>query len=182
VSSFSKFWTGAYWADRLIDDVPINEIRPNALIATALPFSRDLLSLEQLRELYETAHNELFTSYGLRTLSPKDPKFKKKYIGKTEERDKAYHNGTVWAWLMLPLAQTWLIAYSDKPVTEKIQHLSYLTEKLRNGYQRGHIASVAEVWDGDKPHFPKGCPAQAWSVSALYSIECLMKELRGATK
>jgi len=176
-NSFQKFWIDDYLADRLIGDEPIRECRPNAIIATSLPFSYKLFSIEKLQQVYDTAHVELFTPYGLRTLSPKDSKFKKKYFGGVNERDRAYHQGTVWAWLLLPLAKTWLIAFNDKPVDEKINHLSYLIEKLRNGYKRGHIASVAEVWDGDKPHFPKGCPAQAWSVSSIYSIECIINNL-----
>jgi len=180
--SFQKYWFGNYLADRLVGNELIQEIRPNAIIAASLPFSRNLLSVEQMQQLYETAHLELYTPYGLRSLSPKDSKFQKKFIGKTEERDKAYHNGTVWAWLLLPLAHTWLSAYPDKTSHEKIQQLSSFIEKLRNGYQRGHIASVAEVWDGDKPHFPKGCPAQAWSVSAIYTIEKLIKEEKGQSK
>ena len=175
--SFQKFWIGDFLADRLLDDEPIKEYRPNALIATSLPFSEKLLSLDKIQQVYETAHVELFTPYGLRSLSPKDHKFMKKYIGSGEERDKAYHQGTVWAWLLLPFVKTWFKAYPHKSVQESVNHLSYLIEKLRNGYVRGHIASVAEIWDGDKPHFPKGCPAQAWSVSALYCIEHIIQEL-----
>jgi len=177
--SFQKFWIGDFLADRLIGDEPVREYRPNAFIATSLPFSDKLLSLDKIQQVYETGYVELFTPYGIRTLSPKDPKFKKKYFGGVVERDKAYHQGTVWAWLLLPFAKTWLKAYPDKSVEESINHLSYLIEKLRNGYMRGHIASVAEVWDGDKPHFPKGCPAQAWSVSAVFCIEHILLELQG---
>ena len=179
--SFSKFWIGDFLADRLIGDEPVREYRPNALIATSLPFTDKLLSLEKIQQVYESAFLDLYTQYGIRTLSPKDPKFKRKYIGGTEERDKAYHQGTVWGWLMLPFVKTWLCAYPEKAVQEKIQHLSYLIEKIRNGYMRGHIASVAEVWDGDKPHFPKGCPAQAWSVSAIFSIEKIIYDLQNPT-
>jgi len=177
--SFSKFWIGDYLADRLIDDEPVREYRPNAIIAMSLPFSNRLVSINKMQQIYETAHVELFTLYGLRSLSPRDPHYHKKYIGGVEERDTAYHQGTVWAWLLLPFVKTWLSAFSNRPTSELIAHISYLIEKLRNGYMRGHIASVAEVWDGDKPHFPKGCPAQAWSVAALYSIENILLSLQG---
>ena len=177
--SFSKFWIHDYLADRLVSDEPICEYRANAIIATSLPFSEHLLSIDKIQQIYETAHVELFTPYGLRSLSPKDFKFKKKYIGGQVDRDKAYHQGTVWAWLLLPFAKTWTIAYPNKSNSEKINHLSYLIERFRNGFIRGHIASVAEVWDGDKPHFPKGCPAQAWSVSAIYCIEKIIELLKG---
>jgi len=177
--AFAKFWIGDFLADRLIGDEPVKEYRPNAIIATSLPFSNKLLSQDKLQQVYETAHIELFTLYGLRSLSPRDPRFHKKYTGGIEERDRAYHQGTVWAWLLLPLAKTWLIAFPNKPSQETASHIAYLIQKLRNGYMRGHIASVAEVWDGDKPHFPKGCPAQAWSVAALYSIENILLDLQG---
>jgi predicted glycogen debranching enzyme len=175
--SFQKFWIGDYLADRLVGDVPVREYRPNAIIAASLPFSDKLLSIEKLQQVYETAHVELYTPYGMRTLSPRDPKFQKKYIGNVEERDSAYHNGTVWAWLLLPFAQSYLIAFSNRSKEDIRSHVTYLIQKLQNSYKRGHIASVAEVWDGDKPHFPKGCPAQAWSVSALYSIERIIEEM-----
>jgi predicted glycogen debranching enzyme len=178
-TSFDKFWIGDYLADRLLGDEQLKEYRPNAIVATSLPFTNQLLTLNKLQQIYETAHAELFTPYGIRSLSPKDSKFNKKYIGVVEERDKAYHQGTVWGWLTLPFVQTWLNAYPNKSAEEAINHISYIVSKLRNGYKRGHIASVAEVWDGDKPHFPKGCPAQAWSVSALFTIECMIRDLKG---
>jgi predicted glycogen debranching enzyme len=178
-NAYQKFWIGDYLADRLVGDEPIREIRPNAIIATSLPFSENLLSLEKIQQIYETAHAELFTPYGLRTLTPRDPKFQKKYIGSVEERDSAYHQGTVWGWLLLPFAMTYVTAFSHKPADETIGRVVYLIQNLRNGYMRGHIASVAEVWDGDKPHFPKGCPAQAWSVAAIYTIEHIIKDLQG---
>lgn len=176
--SFNKFWIGDYLADRIVGENVINEYRPNAVIATSLPFSSELLSIDKLQLVYETAHVELFTPYGLRSLSPRDYKYKKKYFGGVTERDKAYHQGTVWAWLLLPFAKTWLKAYPNKHPEEAIKHFSFIIEKFRNGYIRGHIASVAEVWDGDKPHFPKGCPAQAWSVCAVYCIEKLIESLK----
>ena len=179
--SFSKFWIGDFLADRLIGDEPVCEYRPNAIIATSLPFTDKLLSLDKIQKIYETAHIELFTPYGVRTLSPKDHKYMKKYIGGCIDRDKAYHQGTVWAWLLLPLAKTYVFAFGYKPAKDIAEHLTFLVTKLRNGYMRGHIASVAEVWDGDKPHFPKGCPAQAWSVSAILVIENMIKEYNSNT-
>ena len=173
--SFHKFWIGDYLADRLYHDEPIKEYRPNALIATSLPFSP--LSVDKIQQVYECAHVELFTPYGLRTLSPRDPSFKKKYFGDQIQRDKTYHQGTVWAWLLLPFVKTWLKAYPYKSSNESINHISYLIEKFRNGFSKGHIASIAEVWDGEKPHFPKGTPCQAWSVSAIYVIEMILKEM-----
>jgi predicted glycogen debranching enzyme len=173
--SFNKFWINDYLADRIYHGEVIKEYRPNAVIAASLPFTP--LSIDKLQQIYECAHIELFTPYGLRTLSPRDSKFKKKYIGDATQRDKAYHQGTAWAWLLLPFIKTWIRAYPNKSSLEAKNHISYLIEKFRNGYIKGHIASIAEVWDGERPHFPKGTPAQAWSVSALYLIENILIDL-----
>jgi len=174
--SFSLFWIDDYLADRLINDQPLKEYRPNALIATSLPFS--LLDPGKMKILFQTASRSLATPYGLRTLSPKDYRFKKKYLGNQKERDLQYHQGTVWAWLLDPYIKTYYNAYRDeKPAAEIVDEISTMISNLRNGYMKGHIASIAEVWDGEKPHFPKGCPAQAWSVAALFNIEYLVNKL-----
>ena len=177
IESFAKFWMGDYLADRLYHNEVIAEYRPNAVIAASLPFTP--LSIDKLQMVYESAHVELFTPYGLRSLSPRHYQFQKKYIGSVKNRDSAYHQGTVWAWLFLPFVKTWLRAYPDKSYADVKEHIGYLINSFRNGYQRGHIASIAEIWDGDKPHFPKGAPAQAWSVSALYAIEHILSNLEG---
>lgn len=176
-NSFYKFWIDDYLADRLVGDEAICEYRPNAIIATSLPFT--LLSIDKIQTIYETAHVELYTPYGLRSLSPRDSKFKRKYIGNQKERDLAYHQGAVWAWLLLPFIKTYLKAYPDRTKKEHEQHISYIIERFRNGFMRGHIASIAEIWDGDHPHFPKGAPAQAWSVAAIYYIEKMIEKLEG---
>ncbi|MBW6515475.1 MAG: amylo-alpha-1,6-glucosidase [Candidatus Cloacimonetes bacterium] len=174
--SFSLFWIDDYLADRLERDLPVKEYRPNALIATSLPFS--LLSSDKLKTVFQTATNELATPYGLRTLSPRDYRFKKKYLGNQKERDSQYHQGTVWAWLIDPYTKTYYNAYKgEKSSLEMVEDLTKIISNLRNGYMKGHISSIAEVWDGERPHFPKGCPAQAWSVAALVNAEHLINKL-----
>lgn len=175
--SFSLFWIDDYLADRLENDIPVKEYRPNALIATSLPFP--LLTPEQARIVYQTATRDMVTPYGLRTLSPRDYRFKRKYLGNQKERDLQYHQGTVWAWLLDSYVKTYYYAYhEEKTPAEMVNEISKVVANLRNGYMKGHIASIAEVWDGEKPHFPKGCPAQAWSVAALFDIEHLINELK----
>jgi len=169
-SAFQKFWVGDYLADRLIGDEQIIEIRPNALLACSLPW--DLLSRGQLQAVFDKASHELYTPYGIRSLAQGDYRYRKKYYGNQAERDDAYHNGSVWAWLLGPYCSVYLkIHRGNKPLEEIKEDLAHFIAVFRNGFIRGHIASVAEVWDGDKPHFPKGTPAQAWSVAALYNIE-----------
>ena len=170
LAAFQKFWVNGYLADRLLGDNPVEEIRPNAVVALSLPW--DLLSNEQMEQVWQRAHSELYTPYGLRSLSPKDPRFQKKYYGTQRERDLAYHNGSVWAWLLGSFCGLYLKIHrghqTDREIAAK---LGEFIGTFRCSFQRGHIASVAEVWDGDHPHFPKGAPAQAISVAALYNIE-----------
>jgi glycogen debranching enzyme len=109
---------------------------------------------------------------------PKDIRFRKKYYGSQRDRDLAYHNGSVWAWLLGPFCGLYVKVYKDeKSPRELALALGDFIGTLRKGFMKGHIASVAEVWDGDAPHFPKGAPAQAWSVAALYNIESYIDSL-----
>jgi len=179
--SFEKFRFDDYLADRLLGDEQDRSIRPNALIACSLPF--EVVGRETMLGVLRRVERELLTPYGVRTLSPADNRFKKKYIGSQIDRDRAYHQGTAWAWLLSPYATVWLKLHrDDKPSAEIWSTLSALIGKFRNGYAKGHIASVAEVWDGDRPHFPKGCPAQAWSVAAVYHVEKLLQPYRPDTR
>ncbi len=173
LEAFGQFWTGDYLADRLEGDKRIEDVRPNAVIACGLPF--EIVDQERMEAVFEKARKELYTEYGLRTLSPKDYRFKKKYIGSQIDRDKAYHQGTVWAWPLEYYAKLYARINKDKLSREELNAgLGEIIHKFRNGFKRGHIASVAEVWDGSKPHFPKGCPAQAWSVAAIYNVEMMI--------
>jgi glycogen debranching enzyme len=177
-NSFQKFWVDGYLADRLIENKPVVEIRPNALIALSLPW--ELLDKEKMEKVWQRAYEELYTPYGIRTLSPMDYRFRKKYYGNQQERDLSYHNGAVWAWLLGAFCGLFVKIYRDKlQDAELAEKLSEFVSTFRNSYQRGHIASLAEVWDGEHPHFPKGAPALAISVAALFNIETFIATLRG---
>ena len=165
-----------YLADRLTAEGPVMEVRPNAVVALSLPF--DWLDRETMAQVYEKAKAELLTAKGLRSLSPAHPGFKKKYLGATKQRDLAYHQGTVWAWPLWPLAQLYLKVHQEtKSPAEMAKDLTGMVWRFRSAFLRNHIASVAEIWDGLKPDLPKGCPAQAWSVMALLCIEHLIAGL-----
>lgn len=175
--SFQKFWTGDYLADRLVGDTQITEIRPNAVVALSLPWPP--VSRQQMKAVFAKAEAELLTPYGIRTLSPKDPRFRKKYYGTQRERDMAYHNGAVWAWLLGPFCGLCLKIWREELDDEAIaQKLSQYVLTFRTSFKKGHIASLAEIWDGDNPHFPKGAPAQAISVAALYNVETYIARLK----
>lgn len=174
--SFQKFWLGDYLADIIKGDEPSKEFRPNALLATSLPWQ--LLSREQAQLLFEKSFNVLYTYYGIRSLDPAEARFRKKYYGLQCERDLSAHNGSVWAWLLGPFCGAYLKAYEGiKPDKEIAEDLSNFVGSFRNGFMKGHIATLAELWDGDAPHFPKGAPAMAWSMAALYNVETYIESL-----
>lgn len=176
LKSMEKFWNDDFLADRLVGDKPIVEIRPNAIIALSLPWP--VLSQDKMEKVLERSFTELYTNYGLRTLSPRDIRFRKKYYGTQRERDISYHNGSVWAWLLGPFCGLYVRTYSGtKSPAEIREALVSFIQTFRHSFMRGHIASVAEIWDGDAPHFPKGAPAQAWSVAALYNVEGYIAKL-----
>lgn len=175
-NSFQKFWSNGYLADRLVGDKPVEEVRPNAVIALSLPW--EIIDRDKMQQVWDRAYAELYTCYGLRTLSPKDFRFRKKYFGTQRERDLAYHNGSVWAWLLGSFCGLFLKLNREKLPPELLaEKLSELIFTFRCSFMRGHIASLAEVWDGDNPHFPKGAPAQAISVAALYNIETFIHSI-----
>ena len=176
-ASFQKFWTGDYLADRLLGDRQVAEIRPNALIALSLPF--EIVDRDKMEAVWQRACSELYTPYGIRTLSPRDHRFRKKYYGTQRERDLSYHNGSVWAWLLGAFCGLYLkIQRGKQPDAEIADKLGEFIGTFRSSFMRGHIASLAEVWDGDSPHFPKGAPAQAISVAALYNIETFIASIK----
>jgi len=165
--SMKKFYNNGIWCDRIDDNMPVPEVRPNFVIACSLPF--DFTDTKGLKNAYSTARDKLLTPYGLRTLSEDSPQFNGVYGGSQKVRDLAYHQGTVWAWLLLPYAKL-LIKALDKTgeANEELERIvSAIKEKIMNGV----YASIAEIWDGKEPEEPKGTPAQGWSVAALYCIE-----------
>lgn len=179
--SFQKFITPDFLADRIEGGKPVEEVRSNAVTALALPF--DLVDLEVMKRVYETAKNELLTPMGLRSLSPRHPGYKKKYIGNQKQRDLAYHQGTTWTFPLEDLALLYVKISNGKVAkTDMVKELDHMVWHYKNGILKGHMASAAEVWDGECPHIPKGTPAQAWSVFALIGIESLRKKIKSGGK
>ncbi|PKO43091.1 MAG: glycogen debranching protein [Betaproteobacteria bacterium HGW-Betaproteobacteria-22] len=140
-------------------------IRPNQIFAVSLHNS-PLEKKTQARVVKEVAKH-LLTPYGLRTLSPEDADYKPRYIGGVWERDGAYHQGTVWAWLLPHFALAEFKVSSDAALA-----LS-LFDEMRNHLMEAGLGTVSEVFDGDYPHTPRGAPMQAWSVACL--IEAWVK-------
>jgi predicted glycogen debranching enzyme len=154
---------GAYQRD--------NSIRPNQIFAASLPHSP--LPPERQSAVVEVVRRELLTPLGLRTLSPADPKYIGRYTGNQWRRDGAYHNGTVWPWLIGPFLEASLRMgdFSERARQQATQHLEPLLEHMLTG---GCIGQIPECFDGDDPQRPVGTPAQAWSVAEVLRIAALL--------
>lgn len=138
-------------------------LRPNQIFAVSV--GGDLLS-EKQEKLVVRAMKVLLTPFGLRTLSPRDSRYKKYYEGSPKERDGSYHQGTVWAWPVGAFVDAFLKISKNKVLAAKV--LSKYFGPLYTTHLKDHgILNVSEIFDGDPPHRPNGCIAQAWSVGEL---------------
>ncbi|MFO7680813.1 MAG: amylo-alpha-1,6-glucosidase [Chloroflexota bacterium] len=159
---FNRFWNAqmGYCYDILDGpDGPDGKLRPNQLLAVSLHHSP--LSLEQQRSVVDACARHLLTAHGLRSLSPDDPEYIGHYGGDRLKRDGAYHQGTVWAWLIGPFVEAHLRVYQDAALAR-----SFLEPLLYNLRDAG-VGSISEIFDGDPPFTPRGCIAQAWSVAEV---------------
>ncbi len=138
-------------------------LRPNQLMAAALPYP--LLDRPQARAMVDIVERELLTPMGLRTLAPGAPAYAGRYRGGVRERDAAYHQGTVWPWLLGPFVDALLYARGDNAQTR--ERCRGILEPIAAHLDAACVGQVSEVADGDAPHAPGGCPAQAWSVAEV---------------
>lgn len=166
----SSFWSDekGYLADCISNDYKDWSVRPNMIFAVSLPYSP--LDDEQKHLVLKKIRKELLTSRGLRTLSPKNPDYKGVYEGNQAERDAAYHQGTVWPWLIGHYAEARLKVYG-KSALQEIKELYSGFEPAINEYC---IGSIAEIYDGDPPHAAKGALSQAWSVAEILRMKYLI--------
>jgi glycogen debranching enzyme len=137
-------------------------VRPNQIFAVALPFP--LLEGAEAATVVEAAGRALLTSYGLRSLSPDDPRYHGDYGGDQRRRDEAYHQGTVWTWLMGAYATAHFRVYHDRAAALAL--LRPFEHHLRDA----GLGSVSEILEGDPPHPPCGCIAQAWGVAEVLRV------------
>ena len=166
---------------------PDASIRPNQIFAVSLHHS--MLSEDRARKVLQVVERELLTPYGLRTLSPSDSKYHGRYEGGVYERDSAYHQGTVWPWLMGPFITAYLkvnggsrhdvrgkdvrdrdIRDEDVRDQNAREHAAKLLAPLLSYLQDAGVGQIPEVFDGDPPHRPAGCIAQAWSVAEILRV------------
>ena len=162
VSFAARFWyaAGGFLYD--VVDGPEGDdgsLRPNQIIATALPEAP--LSAGIRRCVVAAVAQHLLTPLGLRSLAPGDDLYRGRYAGDVWQRDGAYHQGTVWPWLIGPFIDSHLAVYGDRAQARRI------LEPLATHLGTAGLGSVSEIFDGDPPHTPGGCYAQAWSVAEL---------------
>jgi predicted glycogen debranching enzyme len=167
-ASFGRvFWNEAKQClyDCVLPDGTIDaSIRPNQIFTVSLPFSP--LSITQQKAVVEAVRNYLLTPYGLRTLDTQDVRYRGKYTGPQFERDRAYHQGTVWPWLIGAFIEAHL-RVNDFGKKSRKEAAVYLRPLLEHLIKDGCIGSISEVFDGDPPHHPGGCFAQAWSIAEV---------------
>jgi glycogen debranching enzyme len=161
------FWneSAGYLNDCILPDGTIDAtLRPNQIFAVSLPFS--LLTPQQQASVVDTIQRNLLTPYGLRTLTPTDSRYKGIYTGPQQQRDEAYHQGTVWPYLLGPFVEAYLKVngFSRKSKGQAAVFIEPLMQHLTND---GCLGQICEIFDGDPPHKPKGCIAQAWSIAEL---------------
>ena len=145
-------------------------IRPNQVFAVSL--HHPLLSGPMARQVIDAVEHTLLTPYGLRTLASADPHYKGQYQGDARSRDGAYHQGTVWPWLAGPFFLGKLIVhqFSAEVLGDVDRWLSAFARHL----EEAGVGQVSEIFDGDYPHSPRGCIAQAWSVAEILSLAKLV--------
>ncbi|MFB0501812.1 MAG: amylo-alpha-1,6-glucosidase [Candidatus Bathyarchaeia archaeon] len=140
-----------------------SSLRPNQVIAVALDFS--MLDKAMGERVVETIRKRLFVTYGLKTLSEDDGRYVGKYLGDWNHRNKAYHNGTVWAWLLGPFITAFLKLKNYEERWRAFAFNSFLQPLFQKETFQAGLGTISEIFDGDQPHTPRGCIAQAWSVA-----------------
>ncbi len=166
---FRRYWNhDAGYCYDVLDGPGGNDpaLRPNQIFAVSLPYSP--LQEYQKKAVVDVCSEQLLTSHGMRSLSSDHSEYKSVYGGDVKTRDGAYHQGTVWGWLIGPCITAHLRVYGDRE-----RAISYLQPLLDHVYEHG-VGSISEIFDGDPPNNPRGCPAQAWSVAeVLRTLEIL---------
>jgi glycogen debranching enzyme len=134
-------------------------VRPNQILALALPY--DLLDHSRAEAVLAMVEARLLTPVGLRSLDSRDPEYRPRYEGDPASRDSAYHQGTVWSWLLGPLATAMVRLRGE----EGRRQVRQMLERAADHLVEGCVGSVSEIFDAEPPFTPRGCPAQAWSVA-----------------
>ncbi len=171
-----RFWNeeGQYLYDVVDVDhqsgVVDSSFRPNQIFAVGgLPLA--LPDPDRARHVVEAVESRLWTPLGLRSLAPGEPGYTPHYQGGVRERDSVYHQGTVWPWLIGPFVEAWVRVHGSTPEAKQDAQVHYV-EPLLHHLDEAGLGHVSEIVDGDRPHTPRGCPFQAWSVGEVLRL-CL---------
>jgi predicted glycogen debranching enzyme len=167
-SFMRAYWfpEGGYLYDVIQGNFKDTAIRPNQIFAVSLPYSP--LDKAQQKAVLDVVTSHLLTPYGLRSLTPKNEKYCGKYTGNRWQRDCAYHQGTVWPWLIGPYCDAYAKVYGTGKTQRK--EIAKIIQPLLDHLGGAGLGTVAEIFDGNIPHRPVGCFAQAWSVSELLRV------------
>jgi predicted glycogen debranching enzyme len=159
-----RFWyeKGAYLYDVVDKDGGGDDssCRPNQVFAISLP--HPILNRDRWEPVMTVVRDRLLTPVGLRSLAPGEPDYKARYYGDLRARDAAYHQGTVWAWLIGPFIDAWIKLYGPNP-----DGVRQLLAGFQQHLSEACVGSISEVFDADQPFLPRGCIAQAWSVAEV---------------
>ena len=146
--------------------------RPNQILAVGgLPIS--LIEGGHAKQIVEAVEQRLWTPLGLRSLAPHEPGYTPQCTGGVRERDSAYHQGTVWPWLIGPFVEAWVRVRGNTAEAKHQAHERFLAPLMQHLDEAG-IGHISEIADGDAPHTPRGCPFQAWSVGEMLRLELLV--------
>jgi predicted glycogen debranching enzyme len=152
---------------------PDASLRPNQIFAISLPHS--MLTPERAKSVVEKVQEHLLTPYGLRSLTPSDPQYRGRYTGGPADRDGAYHQGAVWPWLMGPFITSYVKVNGGSEAARE-QAAEWLGP-LRDHLSDAGLGQISEIFEGDAPHPPCGCIAQAWSVAEV--LRAYVEDVRG---
>jgi predicted glycogen debranching enzyme len=168
----ARFWNedaGCFY-DVLHDGTSDASMRPNQVIALSLGFT--MPEPDRARRALAVIERDLLTPFGLRTLAPSDPQYRPTCDGSAYQRDSSYHQGTVWPWLMGPFITAYVRTHGDEGRAKASTWLAGFADHLRDA----GLGSISEIFDAGPPHEPRGCIAQAWSVSEI--LRTLVEDIR----
>jgi glycogen debranching enzyme len=181
-----RFWNmeGGYLFDVIDADHETGKLdatfRPNQIFAVGgLPLA--LIEGEPAKRIVDVVERRLWTPLGLRSLAPEESGYTPHYQGGVRERDGAYHQGTVWPWLIGPFVEAWVRVRGNTNEAKREARSRFLTPLLDH-LNAGGLGHVAEIADAEWPHTPRGCPFQAWSLAELIRLDRIVLGERAADR
>jgi len=165
-----QFWyeEGGYLYDVVNGQERDTTLRPNQILAVSLPF--DSVTPDRASRIVAIVEEKLLTPFGLRTLDPRDKRYAPRYHGDARSRDTAYHQGTVWPWLIGAFVDAWVWIHKRTPAAIHEARRQYLQPLLDHLEEVG-LGHISEIANAEAPHAPRGCPWQAWSVGEALRLD-----------